>query len=80
MSRDPALGPKMLAYEFRAAADDIGAVTGARFATDTSTGTRSARGLCVYSDNEAGGGFRRRPSSQVTGLRVRLLLPPRARQ
>src|SRR5665213_194748 len=48
MSRDPAFGPKTLAHEFRAVADDIVAVWGARFATDTSTGTRSARGFaCV---------------------------------
>ena len=35
----------MLAHELRAVADDIGAVTDARFTTDTSAGTRSARGF-----------------------------------
>jgi hypothetical protein len=38
MSRDPAFGPKVLAHEFRAVADDIGAVIDARFACHTSAG------------------------------------------
>jgi hypothetical protein len=48
MSHDPAFGPRTLAHEFRAAADENVFVIDARFATDTSTGTRSARGFaCV---------------------------------
>ena len=38
MSHDPAFGPKALAHEFRAVADENVFVIDARFATDTSTG------------------------------------------
>jgi hypothetical protein len=62
MSHDPAFGPKTLAHEFCAAADKNVFVIDARFVTDSSNGTRSARGF-ARSHSEADGSFRRRPSS-----------------